>query len=526
MAAALRVQMLVLVGGLLLHGAHLAVRFRTTTEGVAAALHRDALRWWIPPAILIVTIGMLHVLGAAGVVTDRPFDDDGHVLAQIRRLLDTGALADPIGYARTSQLGASVAHAALGAVFGNLALGHLADVLGYVLVLVLVCRAIGSRDATTSVWAGLVVVTLGSVGVLWPDPSPLWLPVALALALVQTVEEPAMLVPTGLVAGALITLRLEWLPFAAVVAAVAWQPHERSRRLSRAAVLVSAILLVVVPYWLVRVTAWSGVSDAVAAVVAPRRNLWLSVLASLGFAAGAVPLTMLVFARVSSRVVRRAALATVTSIACMEGHLTESAPYYSRYLWPLVTAFVLILIVEVARTAPARISALAMVLAAGGVLLGYEARLARGHQRLILQYGDLVTNIEYARRALPRTVTDPDYEQLLALVREDRVGVWVVRPERIDYSRHAVVDLRVPRLWRQRAYPWEPADADGLIRVLRATQLRYLLIEDDGAGRRYAAENPILDLLCGEQCGDPLARMLAGQHLLGTAGATRLYELH
>lgn len=531
MAASLRAQLPLLVIGLVLHGVSVGLRFRAASEAVEAALRGDMMRWWLVPAILIVAIGGLHVLGAAGAVPMRPFDDDGHVLAQVRRLLDTGTLGDPVGYARATQLGASITLGALGPVFGDLAFVRLIDALGFVLVLVLVCRAIGLRDATTTLWAGLVIVTLGFVAVLWPDPAPLWLPIALALALAQTVGEqtttPAMLMPAGLLAGALIVLRLEWLPFAAVLAAAAWQPREHTRaRLVRIGVLVAATLLVVVPYVLVRVRAWSHVSHAVTELVVPgRRTILLNALVAVAIAAAALPVTWLVFARGAGRVVRWTALATIASVAGVVGRFTATAPYYSRYLWPIVTACVLIILVDVVRTASARVSALAMVLVAGGVLLGYEARLAHSHQRLLVHYDDLVMNIDYARSTQPRAATDPDYEKLLALVPRGSVAVWVVRPERLDYSHHTLLDLRVPRLWRQRARPWEPERADGVVRVLRAAKLRYLLIEDDGAAQRYAEENPLARVLCDEQCLDPLARMLAGQRLLATSGATRLYEL-
>jgi hypothetical protein len=263
----------------------------------------------------------------------------------------------------------------------------------------------------------------------------------------------------------------------------------------------------------------------VAQLVAPHRSLALSALISLAIAAAVLPPVALVLLRVD-RIARWAALAAVVSIACIAGQLTATASglYYGKYIWPVVLAAALIVVVDVARSG--RASALAMVLTSAAVLLGYEPRLAHGHKRPVVHYADLVANIAYARTAEPRAAKDPDYDRLLALVPGGRVGVWVVRPERLDYTHHAIVDLRVPRVWRDRARPWQPEARDSVIRLLRAEKLRYLLIEDDGAAQRYSEENPVAGWLCGDHCLDPLERVLASQHLLGTSGATRLYELH
>jgi hypothetical protein len=529
MAASLRVQLPVLIVGLVLNAALLGVRFHSAVSSVEAALRSDGLRWWIAPAVLVIAIGSLHVLGAAGSVALRPFDDDGHVVAQVRRLLDTGTLADPIGYARATQLGASVAFDALAAVFHDLAFVRVTDALGFVLVLVLVCRAIDVRDAATSVWAGVVVVTLGFIAVAWPDPSPLWLPIALALALAQTADEPAgepaTLIPVGLLAGALIALRLEWMPFAVVLAAAAWKPREPApSRLVRGVVLLAAVFVVVIPYLFVRLAAWARTSDAVAKLVV-HRKLGVAVLVSAAILIAAVAVTRFVVARVAQPIVRWTAIAVVASLGCVVGSLTATAPYGAKYAWPIVVAGALIVVIETARRGDARISGLAMVLATAAVLLGYEARLAHSHERLTVHYAELLANIELARTAHAGEPTDPDYAHLLELTSDAAVGVWVVRPEQIAYTRHPIIDLRVPRLAQGRARPWQADHADSVLRVLRATKLHYLLIEDDGAGQRYAEENPVAALLCGDHCRDPLERMLATQRLVGRAGATRLYEL-
>lgn len=526
MAASLRVQLPLLVIGLVLHGTLLAVRFREATSAVETALRSDACRWWIAPAILVAAIGAVHVLGAAGAVTLRPFDDDGHVLAQVRRLLDTGTLADAVGYARASQLGASVAFGGLAAALGDLVFVRVVDALGFVLVLVLVCRAIRVRDAATSLGAGIVIVTLAVIALRWPDPSPLWLPIALALALAQTVEvdvaDAAMLMPAGLLAGALTALRLEWMPFAVILAAAAWRPraHPHSR-LVRAGVLLAAMLFVTMPYLFARVTAWSRLTEAVTAMVVPARRRFA--LAAL-IVAVVVAVARLLLGR-ASWLVRWSTFAMIASLVCVLCEVTSTPPYYSTYVWPLVAATMLILFVDAASREATHVSGLLLVLATAAVLFGYEARLAHSRDRITTRYGELVADLEFARSAHVREATDPDYRRLLALVPGARVAIWVVRPEQIDYANHAIVDLRVPRLARRRARPWQPDNVDSIIKVLRAMRLRYLLVEDDGAAQRYPEENPVADALCGEHCVDALARLLATQRLLGSAGATRLYEL-
>ena len=91
-------------------------------------------RTWLVPAALLAALGTLTVLGAAGESLARPFDDEGHVLAQLRRVLDTGALADPIGYPRHAELGAQIALATVAAGAGD-AFARLVEPLALVLAL-------------------------------------------------------------------------------------------------------------------------------------------------------------------------------------------------------------------------------------------------------------------------------------------------------------------------------------------------------------------------------------------------------
>src|SRR6185369_11289566 len=140
-----------------------AVHTGTLVVGFAryAGLARDGLagpRTWLVPAALLAALGTLAVLGAAGEPLARPFDDEGHVLAQLRRVLDTGALADPIGYPRRAGLGGQIALAAVAAGAGD-AFARLVEPLALVLALGLVGSRLGARDPSSALWATLLIVT-------------------------------------------------------------------------------------------------------------------------------------------------------------------------------------------------------------------------------------------------------------------------------------------------------------------------------------------------------------------------------
>ena len=82
------------------HTGALATRFTRYVRRVDDVLAEP--RAWLGPAIVLGALGALAVLGAAGEPLARPFDDDGHVPAQLHRLLTTGALASGSTYTRPS----------------------------------------------------------------------------------------------------------------------------------------------------------------------------------------------------------------------------------------------------------------------------------------------------------------------------------------------------------------------------------------------------------------------------------------
>jgi len=201
------IETLVLYAGVALHTAALARRYR----------ERIPLRGpWLPAALLLIAIGTLAILGAAGDLVARPFDADGNLVGQLRGLADTGALGDPIGYPRAVELGGHAAIAALANAAGDPRLFSLIDRLAYALALALVLVRIRPRDAASGTWAAAIVVAASAIA-LGNDDGATWLAVGLSLALFTRDRDAYA---TGAVAGALVALRLAFAPVAVV--GLAW----------------------------------------------------------------------------------------------------------------------------------------------------------------------------------------------------------------------------------------------------------------------------------------------------------------
>ncbi|HSR99898.1 MAG TPA: hypothetical protein VLM79_22745, partial [Kofleriaceae bacterium] len=116
-AGTLTTHAVVVFGFAAVHTIALGLRFARDTARIADILAGP--RAWLVPAALLAVLGAIAMLGAAGEPLARPFDDDGHVVAQLRRVLETGALGDSIGYPRTWQLGAQVALTAIASAAGE-----------------------------------------------------------------------------------------------------------------------------------------------------------------------------------------------------------------------------------------------------------------------------------------------------------------------------------------------------------------------------------------------------------------------
>jgi hypothetical protein len=444
-----RVQWAIVLLGLAIHSGALAMRLRAPSP-----------RWPLVPTLLVAVLAVLHVLGAAGDVGARPFDDDGNLLGQIARLLDTGGLADGIGYPRTSQLGGHAALASLASIAGDLRFARMIDALGLVVFLALACARIGVRDAASGIWACLLIVTVSALPIAHAEPTPLWLVAALVLALFATLEDttddPRSALPAALVAGALVALRTELAPIAVVAIAGAW--WERSGRMLL--VLVGIVAAVVTPYALARYVAGPIASGG-----------WTFARAA-GVVAIAIPaaaLLLLPFGPDRSRAQRSAAWATAAGIA----GVGLSSGYAAQFLWPIVLAYIAKLVVELAR-GDAAPPATALVVALLAAVWIYDGRETAGRARWSHRYSELVFGVDYLHRVGDRAPAGGSYDRALAAVPTGAtVAVWVTRPEQLDYRAHRIVDLRTPRWAHLRKRP------DELAALIAKTGADYLVVERD-----------------------------------------------
>ncbi len=424
-----------------------------------------APRYWLVPALLLIAVAALHVLGAAGDFGARPFDDEGHHLAQIRRLVDTGILGDPIGLSRRSQLGGQVVVGAFANVLGDLRFVRVMDSgLGFALLLWLAISRLRPRDAATGVWAVLLIFVAASYPFVAVDPSTRWLATSLILALHITIRDLATsrvlhpLWPVGLLAGALATLRLELLPVAIAAAIGAGILGRAERR--RLIALVAVPLAVILPYLIVRFVAKGTVDADAYVLVAPARPWILPLLACLAIVGLALGLARLI----RDPATRWIVLTTVIGCAGIASKLTGT----TAFLWPIAVGGGLALGVEWLRSTSPRPTGAVLAVALVACALIYEGREVPGRVRWVRRYAELVANIEFLRHA-PDRARD-DYAPLLTAVPPGAtVAVWVHRPETLDHARHRIVDLRIPRLAQRPRH---------LTTVIAGTHADYLVLED------------------------------------------------
>ena len=276
------------------HTVALGLRFARDTARIAEGLAGP--RTWLIPAALLAALGAIAILGAAGEPLARPFDDDGHVVAQLRRVLETGALGDSIGYPRNWQLGAQLALTAIASAAGE-GIARVVEPLALVLALGLAGSRIGARDPSSALWATTLIVTAFALALAPSEPLPCWTAVGLAVALYTMLSdrEPAPALPLAVTAGALLALRYELAPVAAVAVIAAWW-RRRGDHL-HTAMLIGGMFAVAFPFLVARMLAWRSVPElANTALAAPSLPaLGLRVLLAAAIAApGAYVLRLIV----------------------------------------------------------------------------------------------------------------------------------------------------------------------------------------------------------------------------------------
>lgn len=447
-------------------------------------------RLWLWPAALLAALGVLAVLGAAGDTPVQPFDDEGHVLAQLRRLLDTGMLGDPIGYPRRAQLGAQIALAAVASGAGD-GFARIVEPLAQVLALGLAVTRIRARDPGAALWAMLLVAAGFGLALAPSDPLPCWTAVVLIVALSTMLSEaePAPL-PLAITAGALLAVRYELAPIALVALVAAWWRRRADHRAT--SILIGAAFAVAFPFLVARMIAWRSVSPLAHAALAPPAQASL-VLRLLLAAALAVPATaMLRLALPHSRGVRLAGSATAIALAALVARVTGAGAYSLRMAWPIALAFVITLVVELVRSRAAGTGALIVGLVL--CLVISEGRDAPGRLRWSRRLASAAENLEVLQR--PPAEPADAYGALLAGVPAGaRVAVWVSEPERLDYARLRILDLRTPAGARLRAFRWD-RHASQLEPLLAALDASYLLLERDDAHVQRSQRDLLYRFLC------------------------------
>lgn len=461
-------------GGAAAHTVVLGLRFTHYAARIDAGLAGP--RTWLVPAALLAALGTLAVLGAAGDPLPQPFDDEGHVLAQVQRVLDTGALGDPIGYPRGAQLGGQIALAAVAAGAGD-GFAWVVEALALVLALGLALSRIRGRDASSALWAVVLVVTAFALALAPTDPQPCWTAVGLIVALYTMMSdvEAAPPLPLAITAGALIALRYELAPIAAVALLAEWWRRRADHQ--RTAILIAGVFAVGFPFLVARMLAWRSVPQIAHATIAapPQAALVLRLLLAAVIAVPAAYVLRLVLP--DNRAVRAATTATAVALAALAAHASGAGPYAMRLAWPIAIGFAILVVIELARSRWAGPTGLIASLLM--CLVIHEGREAPGWRRWSRRIGADAIAISYVQRP-PVTAAAPYRELLANAAPGATVAVWIAAPEHLDYTRHRIFDLRTPAVARLREFRWT-ARASRIEPLLAQLSAGYLLFEADDA---------------------------------------------
>jgi hypothetical protein len=518
-AGTLAVHSVLVFGFVAVHTASVGLRFEHHARRVAGTL--GGLDSWAIPAVLLAGLGTLAVLGAAGDTLARPFDDEGNVVAQLRRVLDTGALGDPVGYPRSVQLGAQIALAAIASGAGE-AGAALVEPLAMVLVLGLAIAQLRARERSAALWAGVLLMAASAIALAPTDPLPCWTAIGLAVTLYTMLgeAEPPAVLPLALTAGALLAIRYEFAPIAATAVVTAWWRRRDDHH--RTAILIGGVFAVGFPFLVARMIAWRSVPAVAHAVLAGPQPAALVLRLALAVAIAVPSAGVLHVALPDSRAMRSAAIATAAALGAVIAHVTSSGPYALRLLWPIAIAFAVILVIELARTRAS--GAAAMIGALVLCILVQEGREAPGRLRWARRMATAATAID----AVEHPPADPPapYADLLARVpRGATVAVWVTAADQLDYAHHRIVDLRTPAGARLRQHRNGSARLDSLLIQLSA---QFLLVDRDDANVLRGQTSILYRWLCPAPiapCADELETLAFEHPVVARRGNALLVDL-
>jgi hypothetical protein len=487
------------------------------TDGTARPLS------WLIPALALAGLGAVAVLGAADDPIARPFDDEGHAPAQLRRVLDTGALADPIGYPRRSQLGGQIALAAVASGAGD-GVAEIIEKLALVLALGLAISRIGARDPVAALWAVVLVVAAFALALAPTDPLPCWTAVGLIVALYVMLgdADPPPALPLAVTAGALIALRYEFAPIAAVAVITAWLRRRNDH--PRTAILIGGVFAVAFPFLVTRMVAWRSVPMMAQAMLALPHQAPVVVRLAIAALIALPTAGLLHLILPGHGALRAPVLATAVALGAVAIHLVGAGPYALRLTWPIAIGFAIALVIELARSRAAGAAALVTALALCAVI--YEGREAPGRLRWARRLATAASGIEYLQR--PAGVADGVYAELLAKVPPDViVAVWVSAPEQLDYASHRIIDLRVPVVARMRRHRSD-SQRSQLEPLLAQLSAGFLLLEGDDLRLQRARNNLVYGAVCRTAlaiCADDLEVIAFDHRVVARRDNLELIEL-
>jgi len=452
---------------------------------------------------IVIAIMFIHVAGLASSHFAPIFDDDGNWYVAVKRLRDTGAFGDVIGYPRTHHLGGSVIASGLVVTIDEIRSSRLAEGIGFILLIAALVGIAFPRQADPSTRTrrlqGCFVFLLLVLGISGKAQAEIewwafWIPTFLVLASyrVLAAETPwtrARSIELGILLGALCTYRFEYVPFALVLLLVTLR-DEQSRFIRERLVAGSAALLcVVLPLAIDRFAERGFATSATRLLVSSIPVVVLLTLAAWWDARG------------SRRPIVRFSWAIALGVALTYVGPALAKGYSTRMTWTLIYAFVFILVAELARAQWSSVrtirfrhyaSVICLLICLFSVIRAQDATVRMNwHYR----FKKWFLSARYAS-AVPRVAAVEPYNLLLRELPEDAAVLsWVERPEVIDYAQRRVYDLRVPRLVNLRKFSWAPP-GEPLMLFRAMTGARYLLLQTDRLREKRELKSDLYELWC------------------------------
>ncbi|MGE0869048.1 MAG: hypothetical protein AB7P03_10805 [Kofleriaceae bacterium] len=413
---------------------------------------------------LVIGLGALYVLAAAG-RADAPFvDGELGMLDQLRRLEDTGALADPIGFPRVAGLGGHVTATALATLLGDLRTAHVVD-RGVCFAIALGTIAPVVRSPRLQLAAIVVPILASSAPELVDDLAPSWLIISLLLTVLSTLGRAQhtssrclLLVAIG-VAGALATVRHAGLVFAAVLAYAIIRQWPQPRPSTR--VVVATLVAIIMPYAVSATLAWfTGPADLVLAGAVAPRAIWV-----VGWLVGGALLTHLVHVATrvdnplelaAARPIRMVVIAAAAAVAA--AGVTPSAVAIEMAIPFVATVAVILVAIAFAPALdddhgaairdplPPATAVLVIALTCAALTMGRYRSPARAiPMTWPTRLSELISDVQASDQIPVVTATGVarDHAAALAAVPDGaRVGTWTDRGDLVPHDRIEVIDLR------------------------------------------------------------------------------------